>query len=121
MSEARNEIMEEEEELQEVAVLDDASAEMILKQLKAAEDQYDRMKERIAYSYENGDIHIMDALIALDDFSNVINQSEYVEQVSDYDQKQLTDLIAISKEVSKKEKQLQKELNEVEKVKEGGL
>ena len=44
MSEARNEIMEEEEELQEVAVLDDASAEMILKQLKAAEDQYDRMK-----------------------------------------------------------------------------
>ena len=44
MSEVRNEIMEEEEELQEVAVLDDASAEMILKQLKAAEDQYDRMK-----------------------------------------------------------------------------
>ena len=86
--------------------------------LIAKENQYDRMKERIAYSYENGDIHIMDALIALDDFSNVINQSEYVEQVSDYDQKQLTDLIAISKEVSKKEKQLQKELNEVEKVKE---
>ena len=32
------------EELQEVAVLDDASAEMILRQLKQAEDQYDRMK-----------------------------------------------------------------------------
>ena len=30
--------------LQEVAVLDDASAEMILRQLKQAEDQYDRMK-----------------------------------------------------------------------------
>lgn len=47
MSEARNEILDEEEELdelQEVAVLDDASAEMILRQLKAAEDQYDRMK-----------------------------------------------------------------------------
>lgn len=34
----------EEEELQEVAVLDDASAEMVLRQLKQAEDQYDRMK-----------------------------------------------------------------------------
>ena len=32
------------DELQEVAVLDDASAEMILRQLKDAEDQYDRMK-----------------------------------------------------------------------------
>ncbi len=84
----------------------------------AKENQYDRMKERIAYSYENGDIHIMDALIALDDFSNVINQSEYVEQVSDYDQKQLSDLIKISKEVSKKQKQLQKELADVESVKE---
>ncbi len=42
MSEAR--MIPEEEELQEVAVLDDASAEMILRQLKQAEDQYDRMK-----------------------------------------------------------------------------
>lgn len=33
------------DELQEVAVLDDASAEMILRQLKQAEDQYDRMKD----------------------------------------------------------------------------
>lgn len=45
MTEALRENMtEEEEELQEVAVLDDASAEMILRQLKQAEDQYDRMK-----------------------------------------------------------------------------
>lgn len=45
MSEARKiELEEEQEELQDVAVLDDASAEMILRQLKQAEDQYDRMK-----------------------------------------------------------------------------
>ena len=45
MSEARKIELEEEqeEELQEVAVLDDASADMIVKQLKQAEDQYDRM------------------------------------------------------------------------------
>ena len=53
MSEARNEILEEEEELQEVAVLDDASAEMILKQLKAAEDQYDRMKAWYDHQIKN--------------------------------------------------------------------
>ena len=46
MSEARK-IEPADEELyglEEVAVLDDASAEMVLRQLKQAEDQYDRMK-----------------------------------------------------------------------------
>lgn len=33
------------EEMEEVAVLDDASAEMVLQQLKNAEDQYKRMSE----------------------------------------------------------------------------
>ena len=41
MSEAR--AYEDFDELTPVAVLDDASAEMILEQLKQAEDQYDRM------------------------------------------------------------------------------
>lgn len=39
-----SELMNEEMEMEEVAVLDDASAEMILQQLKKAEDQYERMK-----------------------------------------------------------------------------
>ena len=45
MSEARKIELEEEQndELQPVVVLDDASAEMILRQLKDAEDQYERM------------------------------------------------------------------------------
>ena len=44
MSEARKIETDELDEFQDVAVLDDVSAEMILKQLKKAEDQYDRMK-----------------------------------------------------------------------------
>ena len=44
MSEARKIEAFDEEDLQEVAVLDDASADMILQQLKHAEDQYERMK-----------------------------------------------------------------------------
>ena len=42
MSEARK--FDEFDEFEDVAVLDDASAEMVLHQLKQAEDQYDRMK-----------------------------------------------------------------------------
>lgn len=56
MSEAKR-LIEEEEDLQsgfpDVAVLDDASAEMILRQLKQAEDQYDRMKEWYDHQVSN--------------------------------------------------------------------
>ena len=44
MSEARAIFDDELNGLDEVLVLDDASAEMVLRQLKDAEDQYDRMK-----------------------------------------------------------------------------
>ena len=39
-----SELQNEEMGMEEVAVLDDASAEMILQQLRKAEDQYERMK-----------------------------------------------------------------------------
>ena len=54
MSEARKiEPENEREDLGEVVVLDDASAEMILQQLKKAEDQYDRMKEWYDHQIKN--------------------------------------------------------------------
>ena len=43
MSEAAREF-DDLDQMQEVAVLDDASAEMVLRQLKQVEEQYDRMK-----------------------------------------------------------------------------
>ena len=51
MSEARK--IEELDEFQDVAVLDDASAEMVLRQLKQAEDQYDRMKSWYDHQIQN--------------------------------------------------------------------
>lgn len=81
------------------------------------ENQHDRMLERIAYSYENGEIGFMNAMMSIDDFSNVLNQSEYVDQVSRYDQNQLTELINITKEVKDKEKLLKEQLAEVETLK----
>ena len=81
------------------------------------ENQHDRMLERIAYSYENGEIGFMNAMMSIDDFSNVLNQSEYVDQVSTYDQKQLTELLRITQEVQDKEALLKEELARVEELK----
>ena len=80
-------------------------------------NQYERMKERIAYAYENGDVQYLDALMAIDDFSNIINQSEYVEQISAYDQTQLNELIEIKKNIMEQENLLADKLAEVEDIK----
>ena len=53
MREAAREFSEELDGMEAVAVLDDASAEMILKQLKQAEDQYDRMKAWYDHQIKN--------------------------------------------------------------------
>lgn len=63
-------------------------------------NQYKSMKERIQYAYENGDTAYIEALMSIKDYSSITNQSEYVEQVSDYDQTQLDRLAAIEQEIS---------------------
>lgn len=43
MSELRADLLEEQEEQEEVAILDDTSAEMMLARIKEADEQYERM------------------------------------------------------------------------------
>lgn len=52
MSEARLMPMEDEEQLEEVAVLDDASAEYMLRRIREAQDQYERMESW--YEFQKG-------------------------------------------------------------------
>ena len=62
--------------------------------------QYDGMKERIRFAYENGDAEYIDALLSVKDYSSVTNQAEYVEKVSLYDQKQLKELLVIEQSIN---------------------
>lgn len=49
MSEAKELQLEETEELEEVAILDDASAEMMLGRIRAANEQYEKMEAWYAF------------------------------------------------------------------------
>lgn len=78
---------------------------------------YSDMKLRIQYAYENGDIAYVDALMATSDFEDIINQSEYVEQISAYDREQLDELIEIQNTIAQYEASLQEAYEEVAQVK----
>ena len=86
--------------------LDDAKAN--------EEKQYEAMKVRIQFLYENGDVEYLDTLMSSSSFSDMLNKSEYVEQLSNYDQIQLDDLINTRKNIETYEATLEKDLKEVE-------
>lgn len=86
-----------------------------LDEAKANEErQYEAMKVRIQFLYENGEVEYLDTLMSSSSFSDMLNKSEYVEQLSNYDQIQLDDLINTRKNIETYEATLEKDLKEVE-------
>ena len=80
--------------------------------------QYDAMKLHIQYSYENGTVEYMDTLFTSAEVSDMVNNSEYVEQIYKYDSKMLDNLIAARKLIADTQVKLESELASVEAVEE---
>lgn len=80
------------------------------------QDQYDAMKLRIKYSYENGNVDYLDTVFGSADVSDMLNKSEYVEQIYKYDTNLLNDLIDARKMVADTQVKLEGELSSVETI-----
>ncbi len=106
---------EEEERLNEE--IDVTTTELAEAQVEE-DNQYAAMMKRIQYLYENGDVEYIDTLMSSASFTDMLNKSEYIEQISNYDQDQLNNLIAIRTEIEDYEKTLEADLREVEAVQE---
>lgn len=89
-----------------------------LAEAQVSEDnQYEAMKKRIQYLYEEGDIAYIDALMSSASFEDSLNKSEYVDQLSTYDQKQLNKLVKTKNDIAEYQQTLKDDLADVEKVK----
>lgn len=73
--------------------------------------QYEAMKKRIQYAYENGDIEYIDTIFSSSDVGDIVNQQEYVEQIYNYDSNMLDALIETRKKIANKELLIQTSLN----------
>ena len=83
----------------------------------AEKNQYDSMKDRIKFAYENNDVEYIDALLAVKEFDQILNESEYVSKVSEYDRKQLEELLAIEEEIASYKETLKTNISEVNDLK----
>ena len=90
-------------------------AEEALVQAKVEENtQYQSMKKRIKYMYENGNSQMVELLMESKNIGEFLNKAEYISQISDYDRDMLDEFQAVVKEVEAEEAALQTEYEELE-------
>lgn len=81
------------------------------------EAQYEAMKLRIKYMYENGNSSLLEILFASASMADFLNRVEYVSMVNEYDRNALKDLEQTRESIAEKEAQLAQEQEDLVKLK----
>ncbi|MBR1743242.1 MAG: peptidoglycan DD-metalloendopeptidase family protein [Lachnospiraceae bacterium] len=82
------------------------------------ENQYDTMKRRIKYMYENGEAGYLELLLGADSLSEFFNRAEYVSKVTGYDKRLFEDYQETCKVLAETEKEIKEKLAGLEEKKE---
>lgn len=102
---------EKEEELKEIE-----------KELEAArkdeEEQYEAMKLRISYMYENGGASMLESLLSAENLADFLNRAENFEQITEYDRKMLEKYEETQKTISSHEEKVEQEVEEINALRE---
>ncbi len=83
------------------------------KRLKAAKEsvsvQYQDMKKRIQFMYENGDAQMLDMLLNSKSIGDFLNKAEYISELSTYDRKMFNKLKDTQQKITKAKSNLKTE------------
>lgn len=108
------EILKSDIEIQEQEI---ARANADLETARTTEQrQYDAMKLRIRYMYENGNQSVWTAIVGAKDMTDLLNRVEYVSEVYEYDRQMLADYQTAVEEVEELTGQLNLEMSEMEEL-----
>ncbi len=77
------------------------------------QEQYDLMKARIKFLYEQGENSYLELLLTSENLGDVLNRAEYISEVNLYDQQLLQEYQSTCAQVTEAEQQLQTELAEL--------
>lgn len=74
------------------------------------QEQYDTMKKRIQFIYERGDSYALEVLVDAGGFGEMLNRAVYISELSDYDNRKLTEfkeqteLVKVTKQALEEER-----------------
>lgn len=110
------EVLTDEIAAKELAIQDTTKA------LEDAENeqvkQYEAMKLRMRFMYENSNTNIVTALLGAQSIADFVNRVEYFNQIYAYDRNQLTEYKNIVAEVKEQKETLEQEYDDMEQLKE---
>lgn len=116
------ELDEEIEQLNEEIAAAEASLEetrIALAEAKEQEkNQYEAMKRRIQYMYENGETSAVELFLGASSLSDLLNRVEYQKKITEYDEQLLADYTEAKLTVEQQQKMLEAELEELSVMKE---
>ena len=126
--EVQQEVRELQEELAEIiGKINQLESDLITKgeeiqaaeaDLKEAEEkeqkQYEDMKLRIKFMYESGNTDALEAIFESENFSEMLNRAEYVQNVHTYDRQMLEEYVATKEEIQELKVSLEVEMAELE-------
>ena len=102
--------------LGEQAAVKEDELKVLKKKLKRARQnrkkQYQAMKLRIVYLYENGQSTWLEQLLACEDLAQFLNQAENVMELTQYDRDMLKKYETLTKRISRQEKAADEEMKE---------
>ena len=81
---------------------------------KEIDAQYEAMKLRIQYMYENGEFSYLAMIFNSDSMAEMLNRAEYLGQITSYDREQLTKFEQAKADLDAKELKLENELANLE-------
>lgn len=91
-----------------------AQAETDLSEAEELEqEQYEAMKLRIQYMYENGSSDTFETLISAENFSDLINKATYIAEVHSYDREQLEEYVENKEKIQSLKEELEEEQREL--------
>ena len=114
LQEVSDNIEELERQIDEKEAEIEVTKEELAEAKETEEWQYECMKKRIQFIYETQDYVMLEMLFASANFSDFLNRSDYIEQLSAYDRKKLKEYTEIKEKISEAEKLLEKEKKELD-------
>lgn len=111
INELENQISTKEDEI--------AQAETDLAEAEAAcQQQYDDMKLRIQFMYENGSASVWDMLLESTSFTDFLNRTEYITEINNYDREMLVEYQTLQADIAEQKGALEEDHAELLAMKE---
>lgn len=97
------------------AEIDEAEQDLIMAKMEESE-QYESMKLRIRYMYENSNVNVIELFMESDSIADFFHKTENIKKMTEYDRQKLNEFQMTVHAVQEKELVLQAEYGELEKL-----